>query len=443
MLLAVGMLCAGTINTVASKWQDEIWAVAEDGTDPEKFNHPAVQTLSMFFGESLCMIAFLLVVFRARKTTPDINAEKKQKFPIWTFAVPAMCDMTATTLMYIGLLLTYPSVYQMLRGIIVVFTGIFSRIFLGRKLHMFHYFGMFLIIVGTFLVGLSSVMSLDSSTCGSDNTDHTDLPGRSYQFTFVNSTSLCQQTCCQDAKCKAWVYTDFAQNVTFPDHSNCTLGLPCCYLKSGVPKSQANENCTSGVKQTSSSASDPVLGDALVVAAQLVAATQMVVEEKFIGRYNVHPLQVVGNEGLWGVSVTFTLLFIGYWIPPMRAIDNSKDAILQIAHSGPLAVAIVLSVCSIAFFNFFGISVTKYLSATHRTTVDASRVFLVWLVSLLLKWEVFQWLQLVGFVVLLCGTSVFNEIFRLPYFYYPTDLEKNQAINEQKSLMRNQDNVTD
>lgn len=36
-----------------------------------------------------------------------------------------------------------------------------------------------------------------------------------------------------------------------------------------------------------SGAPDPLLGDILVVIAQLVAATQMVVEEKFIGKYNV------------------------------------------------------------------------------------------------------------------------------------------------------------
>ena len=42
--------------------------------------------------------------------------------------------MSATSLMLTGLLLTYPSDYQMLRGAVVFFTGFFSRVFLKRKM---------------------------------------------------------------------------------------------------------------------------------------------------------------------------------------------------------------------------------------------------------------------------------------------------------------------
>lgn len=135
----------------------------------------------MFFGETLCILAFFVLI--KRKETSEEKAQFK-KFPIsnikqiilcylsqfhdyyhfWTFGLPAMCDMTATTLMYIGLLLVFtfsirtfriliiyqttPSVYQMLRGMIVVFTGLLSWMFLGRRLYAFQWVGMFLIIVG-------------------------------------------------------------------------------------------------------------------------------------------------------------------------------------------------------------------------------------------------------------------------------------------------------
>jgi len=235
----------------------------------------------------------------------------------------------------------------MLRGMIVVFTGLFSWLFLKRVLHPHHFLGMGCIIVGTLLVGLSSVL-------------HTS--------------------------------------------------------QSGAP--------------------NPLLGDILVIVAQLVAATQMVVEEKFVGKYNVPPLQVVGNEGAWGVVVTTVLLFILYWIPPVRNIDNSIDAVLQIYHGHLLLVFLLVSIFSIAFFNYFGISVTKKLSATHRTTIDATRVFLVWLFSLLVGWEHFKWLQLGGFVVLLFGTGLFNEIFRLPFLRYPP--KEPVSINDEKqTLLKN------
>ena len=40
------------------------------------------------------------------------------------FLPPALCDMTATSVQYIGLTLTYASSFQMLRGAVIIFTGI-------------------------------------------------------------------------------------------------------------------------------------------------------------------------------------------------------------------------------------------------------------------------------------------------------------------------------
>jgi len=355
IIFAAGMLAAGTINTISSKLQDEIKVVGLPGTPEKEFAHPAVQTLTMFMGESLCMFAFIILERKRRQRIAAGTAYGKDfkqnvgQFPVWTFALPAMCDMTGSTLMYVGLLLTYPSVYQMLRGMIVVFTGVFSFFFLKKQLRAYHWCGMLLIVIGTFMVGLSSVLH---------QKDH---------------------------------------------------------------------------------APNPLLGNILVVSAQVVAATQMVLEDKFVGRYDVNPLEVVGNEGLWGGFVTAFILFIIFWIPPIRRADNSLDAAYQIYNSPALLGALLLSIVSIAFLNFFGISVTKYLSATHRTTIDATRVVLVWIVSLLLKWEDFDWLQLGGFIVLLLGTAVFNEIIKIPFFKYPPKIAPveidRDGINEHKQLL--------
>jgi drug/metabolite transporter (DMT)-like permease len=65
------------------------------------------------------------------------------------FLLPACCDMTGTSLMYVGLNLTHASVFQMLRGSVILFTGIFSVVFLGRKLYAFHWIGMMLVLFGS------------------------------------------------------------------------------------------------------------------------------------------------------------------------------------------------------------------------------------------------------------------------------------------------------
>ena len=46
-----------------------------------------------------------------------------------------------------------------------------------------------------------------------------------------------------------------------------------------------------------------------------------------------------------------------------------------------------------AFFNFFGISVTKNLSGAARCTIDACRTLFVWAFSLAAGWERFHGLE--------------------------------------------------
>lgn len=54
------------------------------------------------------------------------------------------------------------------------------------------------------------------------------------------------------------------------------------------------------------------------------------------------------------------------------------------------------------------------ISATARSTIDTCRTLFIWLFSLGLGWETFKWLQVVGFVLLVYGTAVFNEVVRPP-----------------------------
>ncbi len=74
---------------------------------------------------------------------------------------------------------------------------------------------------------------------------------------------------------------------------------------------------------------------------------------------------------------------------------------------------------SIALFLIFGLTVTKYHSGASRATIDVSRSILVWFFFLLFGNEIvrehFQWLQLLGFIVIILGILIFNEILIIPY----------------------------
>ena len=56
------------------------------------------------------------------KVAPGDNQETSQ-YSILLFYAPALCDVTATSIMYIALTLTSASSFQMLRGSIMIFVG--------------------------------------------------------------------------------------------------------------------------------------------------------------------------------------------------------------------------------------------------------------------------------------------------------------------------------
>lgn len=86
--------------------------------------------------------------------------------PIVLF-VPAMCDMIATSIMYVGLTLTYASSFQMLRGSVIVFVGILSVAFLERQMAGREWFGIAFVIAGLSVVGAADFLSAgDDATSG-------------------------------------------------------------------------------------------------------------------------------------------------------------------------------------------------------------------------------------------------------------------------------------
>lgn len=113
-------------------------------------------------------------------------------------------------------------------------------------------------------------------------------------------------------------------------------------------------------------------------------------------------------------------------------IEDLPDALIQMKNNWFIILAISGTVVSIAFFNFAGISVTKEISATSRMVLDSVRTVVIWAFSLLVKWQEFDYLQLFGFVVLLFGMCLYNNIIVLQTY---------RKIANLLSSRRNYDNV--
>lgn len=77
--------------------------------------------------------------------------------------IPALCDTCATSVMYVGLNMTYASSFQMLRGAVIVFTAILSMGFLNRKLGSREWIGIGMVIIGLALVGLSDIITMENA----------------------------------------------------------------------------------------------------------------------------------------------------------------------------------------------------------------------------------------------------------------------------------------
>jgi len=100
---------------------------------------------------------------------------------------------------------------------------------------------------------------------------------------------------------------------------------------------------------------------------------------------------------------------------PLGRLENTPFAFEQMGENPMIIVALCGTAISVAFFNFAGISVTKELSATTRMVLDSVRTLVIWAVSLALMWQHVVALQILGFVLLILGMFVYNDILFGPW----------------------------
>lgn len=127
-----------------------------------------------------------------------------------------------------------------------------------------------------------------------------------------------------------------------------------------------------------------------------------------MSRYAVAPLVAVGLEGFFGF-ITIMILLPILSIPSLHLAERSPFFDLprgwhQTIHTPTVLASGLVQACSIALFNFFGLSVTRHVSATARSLIDTCRTLVIWLVSLGLGWERLAFpislLQVAGFGML-------------------------------------------
>ena len=355
---------------------------------PKTFEQPVLQTLQMFIGESGCwLIVFAGYILRRagkrsdESSAPDVEytaiaprdrseieedadiMSDEEEMPeemsssqtlidptnilakpliegehangerlpltgwkVMLLALPAICDILGTTLMNAGLLFVAASIYQMTRGALVLFVGLFSVLFLKRHLGGWKWASLFIVVAGVALVGLAGALE-QKGTKGSPTAP--TLPG------------------------------DTRPDQTHHDHLTHSVRAAIQAVEAHTP-------------------AETLIGVLMIAGAQIFTASQFVLEESIMEKYSMDPIQVVGWEGAFGFLVTLIgmgvlHLAIGRTEKGRGGYFDAREGFHEIFTNRAIAVSSVLIMVSIGCFNFFGLSVTRQISATARSTIDTCR----------------------------------------------------------------------
>jgi drug/metabolite transporter (DMT)-like permease len=360
VIIACFVLC-GTFSTMSGKLLFQCTSQGLDGTT-KTFTKPLFQNTGMFFGMTLCLGVYFYHFYNAKKRAGEAapllggkNVNQVQEVKgsdpriYYIVAVPAICDFVATYMMNVGLLWINASVWQMVRGSIVLFTALIRWGWLKKKIFNYQWFGVGIVMFALCIIGYSAILGE-----GGDE---------------------------QDA----------------------------------VPMN------------------NKIFGVLLVFFAQMVQATQAVVEEHLLHNVNANAMQVVGLEGLWGLILCVAISMpIAYNIPTPGLHEDTWDTLTMIKNNPGQIMPILIVYCLVILgFNIFAMKITEAINSVTRSVLDTVRTIFIWFFMTLLHytvsptmgepWNSWCWLQLAGFGVLIFGLFTYYQVFTLPYFEYPDD----------------------
>lgn len=377
IILSVFYVLAGACNAGFNKY------IVSQETLGLKFSHGWFLNLVMFVGESMGIPVFYLFFNKKKSSKEDKKNEEETKYIHGTqqeeegeekneqeekkpeinkflLAIPGFLDTCSTGLANIGLILLPASIYQMLKGSLIVMTFLMSKFIVRNKHTCDHYVAIPVSTTGVVLVGLSAYLNADEKTDdGGNNSD----------------------------------------------------------------------------------AKTTLLGIVLMLIAMFILSIQFCFDEHFMRKYSCHPLICIGYEGIFGFFINLLLCIIFYFIKcgsyedkeeptyfvkNMCTADNDNVwrpenivfAFRQLINNTLLSILVPITIIFMASFNIFGVSITKYGSATTRTVTDNCRSFLVWIFFLMPfnqedLIEKFNVLQLIGFLLICLGAFIYNGLFKL------------------------------
>ncbi|KAH0786431.1 Integral membrane protein [Histomonas meleagridis] len=168
LIAVVFMLIFGTCTSVLMKVMLTLESPGFKGIK-HNFDKPFMQSFLMFFG--MAFSYFISKVWDPEKKGKKPSTSWSQRIII---AIPAAFDLFASTLMTFGLIYINVSIFQMLRGSMVIFSAIISILFLKRKIPGYRWFSICITIVALVMIGVAGMFVPAVTSSSSESTETTE-----------------------------------------------------------------------------------------------------------------------------------------------------------------------------------------------------------------------------------------------------------------------------
>lgn len=422
------MVVTGTLNTISASLQ-----LARPALNKlcqwAYFEHYYVQTLFMMLGETMCFGAYYFLKYVVNRKDPGAFDGGAKPMDSLLLFPASLLDIAGTSLGYVGLgFLKDPGFFQMLRTTPIVFCGLLSIPILKRRLRWYQWTGILLIFVGIAIKCIPDIIDIfdppEDKAKGRACIDHQDINGTWYVL--QNDWDIDMDG--QIDRCSFNMTYNHKLNYTT---LNTTVSQMYGGFQGKLPYKVEEED-----KETCGQTCRIFIGIAFVLVGEFFHGCQFVYEEKFVTQYDLHPLKVVGIEGMYGVLFLAVALWPAYFITipksgilggialgPEGRFEDAIDAFTMIFDGGQswLLGWTIGNMFSISVFNYAGITVTKELTATTRAVLDQIRTIVIWAVFLI-PWgeflcsvqDYFHWTAAVGLFIVICGVWMYNNVIIMP-----------------------------
>jgi len=370
-----GLLVFGCLNTLTTKIQFTLTSIGSGGHE-KLFQKPWFGTFAMFLG-----MTFVLFIHNAierskksKKTrVADTESQKPSATPLLEtpsdgitglrafcyVGIPGTFDLVASGLCFCGLLYISASIWQMLRGSMIIFSTVISIVALGRSVLAFQWVGVMLCVIGICLVGVSN--TLNARATGAAHADSGTSSGGQDEALFgmalvlfgqvvQASQVVAEEKLLKDVKLPALQIVGYEGIWGLIEML--LVVFPLCYLLSGTDNGHFEDTADTVVMLENSADLRNLVAVYIFSCATYNVAGMMVTDS--LSAVHRTMLEASRTALIWAVDLS-----VHYFIDPASSFGEA--------------------------------------------------------------WMPYSWVQLFGFAFLICGQLVYSAILKIPKLYYPRE----------------------